>query len=679
MLAAITTAAELRRAVWEDFRLEESFSITGTVTSATAGNNTYCLMDGTGFCYVCATNQIGMAVGDRVVANGHVGVDRYKWQRAFLESATVIGQGKIPPYVMATSEQLGDIALDKRPVIMEGIITDVIRDEIAPIWQFIVFRSETGPFLAAISSEQSRENLSRLIGAKVSVKGTVHVLPDGGKRKFKAPQLTIDNPSDITVLAAAPKDPFDVQRILQEDVEIENLQYKSAAQLARMNRRRAEGRVIAVAHGRRLLLKTGNGRLFGATLSTDPLPKCGDCIAVVGFPETDLFILNLSKAIFKPLSPPDAPVAQAEPAPIRLSPSFDMDTVLREHYGQVVSLQGTVVSAPMDDSGNSYLLMMSCGTRLIPVDTTSCLHAGHAISPGSKIEATGICLINTANWNPHDPFPRINGFTVVPRSPEDLRVISSPSWWTAGRLLVLVAVLALALVAIIVWNRTLHRLVDWRSRQLFKTEIAKAETDLRVSERTRLAVELHDSISQTLTGVSFHIDAARQTLPAHAQKAAGFLAIATRTLQSCREELRRCLWDLRSNTLETDDFTEAIKRTVHPGAGDAAVTVRFNIRRALLSDTTAHAVLNIVRELTVNAVRHGHARHVRIAGGQSGGTVRFSVSDDGCGFIPSKCPGPNEGHFGMQGIRERINRLGGKIEIDSTIGSGTKVTVEIGK
>ena len=679
ILAVITTAADLRRAVWEDSRSEAPFSITGTVTAATSSNNSYWLMDETGFCYVRATNRISLAVGDRVRADGHIGVDRYRWQRAFLESAAVLGRDELPSPIVATGEQLGDVAFDNRHVVMNGIVTDVIRDEIDPHWQFLVFRSETGPFLAAVQYGTADRDLGRLIGAVVSAKGIANVLPDGGKRKFKTPQLTIAHPSDITVLAAAPEDPFAVPQILKEDMAIENLQYKSASHLARMNRRRAEGYVIAVAHGRRLLLKTGAGRFFSATLSADPLPGCGDRVAVVGFPETDLFILNLSKAIFKPLPPTEAASTHTDRPPIPLSESFDMDKVLRECYGQVVALSGTVVSVPPDDKGNSYLLMLACGNRIIPVDTTSCLQTSHTISLGSKIEATGVCLINTANWNPHDPFPRINGFTLVPRSSMDLHVLSSPSWWTAERLLVLVAVLVLALIVIVVWNRTLHRLVDRRSRQLFKTEIAKAEADLRVNERTRLAVDLHDSISQTLTGVSFQIDAARQTLPAHAERASGFLAVATRMLQSCREELRRCLWDLRSNTLETGDFTEAVKRTVSPGARDAVVSVRFNIRRALLSDTTAHAVLNIVRELTVNAVRHGHAQHVRVAGEQKDGTVRFSVSDDGCGFVPSECPGPNEGHFGLQGIRERINRLGGKIEIASKMGKGTKVTVEIGK
>ena len=102
-------------------------------------------------------------------------------------------------------------------------------------------------------------------------------------------------------------------------------------------------------------------------------------------------------------------------------------------------------------------------------------------------------------------------------------------------------------------------------------------------------------------------------------------------------------------------------------------------RGTQLTDTTAHAVLNIARELTVNAVRHGHALRVRIAGEVKDGRVRFSVRDDGCGFDPSHAPGPSEGHFGLQGVKERINRLGGTLHIECAPGRGTEVTVEIGK
>ena len=202
---------------------------------------------------------------------------------------------------------------------------------------------------------------------------------------------------------------------------------------------------------------------------------------------------------------------------------------------------------------------------------------------------------------------------------------------------------------------------------------------MRIDERTRLATEIHDAISQTLTGVSFQIDAAAKTLPADTSASARFLAIARRTLLSCREELRRCIWDLRSDTLGMDDFSEAVEKTVRQGTGDAKLSVRFAVRRDQLSDSTAHAILCIVRELAVNAARHGKARNIKIAGSQGDDGIRFSVADDGCGFDPAARPGPAEGHFGLQGAKERLAAIGGTMHIESSPGNGTKVTVEIGK
>lgn len=212
-----------------------------------------------------------------------------------------------------------------------------------------------------------------------------------------------------------------------------------------------------------------------------------------------------------------------------------------------------------------------------------------------------------------------------------------------------------------------------------KAEIGKVASELRVDERTRLAAEIHDAVSQTITGVSFQIDAVERTFSTDRDAAAKFLAIARRALQSCREDLRRCLWDLRSNTLAEADFADAVRRTVRPWSDNAKVTVRFAVPRAKLSDSTAHAVLSIVRELVVNAVRHGRARHVWIAGEHREGRIRFSVRDDGCGFDPAACPGPKEGHFGLQGVKERAIRAGGSVKIESAADAGTKITVEMGR
>ena len=88
-----------------------------------------------------------------------------------------------------------------------------------------------------------------------------------------------------------------------------------------------------------------------------------------------------------------------------------------------------------------------------------------------------------------------------------------------------------------------------------------------------------------------------------------------------------------------------------------------------------HAILCIVRELTANAIRHGKAKHVKIAGVYDDGTIAFSVRDDGIGFDSASAPGPREGHFGIQGIRERVYAAKGTVTVESRKGKGARIAV----
>ena len=107
------------------------------------------------------------------------------------------------------------------------------------------------------------------------------------------------------------------------------------------------------------------------------------------------------------------------------------------------------------------------------------------------------------------------------------------------------------------------------------------------------------------------------------------------------------------------------------------VAVRFAVPRSRISDATAHSLLCIARELVSNAVRHGHAASVRIAGELRDGRIRVAVRDDGSGFVPDDAPNQLTGHFGLAGIRERVKKLGGTLEIESSPGAGARVVVSI--
>ena len=679
-IAAITTVSELKQAVWDDnLCLDKSFSITCTVAHAIRPIRSYSICDSTGYFNVRTTNNISLRPGECVRIGGHVGIDHNNWQRAFLEDVEQLGITERPKAIEIAPDALLNEFFDSRTVVMHGVVSDVINDEIDPMWRFLVLRHEKGSFLAAICIVDAKSDLSQLIGTTVSITGTANVLPDGGKRKFKTPQLTVSSPDDIRILSPAPKDPFSVPKIPFNRHGIANFQYKSASMLSRMNRHRAEGRVIAVLKDRKLLLKTENGQTVGARIDNGQMPSIGDSIVVAGFPETDLFIIKLARAVCKKM-PNGKSAANTSEAATDISSDFDMNTVLRENYGRLVRITGRVVAPnPSKDSVTPTTIAISCGRHIIPIDITSCNDLTAIPSHGDVISATGVCVINTTKWNPLDIFPRIEGFTIAPRCAADLHILQTPSWWTAEKLIVVIIALLALLAAVFVWNRFLRHMIERRSRQLFKSEIEQTKSRLRVDERTRLSVELHDAISQTLTGVAFQVDAAEKTLPSGNSETANYLALARKTLLSCREELRRCIWDLRNDTLDTEDFAEALKKTISPCAGGVILSIRFPLRRRQMSDTTAHALINIIRELSMNAVRHGAAGHIWIAGEHGEKTIRFSVKDDGCGFDPLNRPGPAQGHFGLQGVKERTAKLGGSLSIKSALGKGTKITVEICK
>ena len=124
-------------------------------------------------------------------------------------------------------------------------------------------------------------------------------------------------------------------------------------------------------------------------------------------------------------------------------------------------------------------------------------------------------------------------------------------------------------------------------------------------------------------------------------------------------------------------MNESIRRMLLPSVKGVSLKIRFSVPRTAFSDNTAHTVMRIIRELVVNGIRHGHATEIAIAGALDRGTLCFSVRDNGSGFDPATAPDVTCGHFGLEGVRERIRSLGGTFEIASSPGTGAKATVRI--
>jgi signal transduction histidine kinase len=114
-------------------------------------------------------------------------------------------------------------------------------------------------------------------------------------------------------------------------------------------------------------------------------------------------------------------------------------------------------------------------------------------------------------------------------------------------------------------------------------------------------------------------------------------------------------------------------------AHDAGIQVQIETSGGVtpLPETLEENLLRIAQEAITNTVKHSGATTVKVELQFGPEKVALQIKDDGKGFDPEKCEGPNEGHFGLLGIRERAERMNGVANISSSPGAGACIRVEI--
>lgn len=551
-------------------------------------------------------------------------------------------------------------------VKVRGVVSAVARDDVDDGFNWVRLKTPTGTISASTDNKvHDLDELLPLLDAEVELTGTVQQFTQW--RKHLGNQMLFDNREEgdaITVVTPAPDDPFSGQALTNA---------------AELHRQTASGTVIAVT-GDSFFLRRQTDFIHVKPADPESPPPVGANITVSGFAEPSHIVPLLIEALWRTES---AELAPPEPATdIRAEDLFRTDVRPNgyEHRyadparcGQIVRLTGRVESVVYQQNRTTGLRLESDGERVF-IDLSGFQpDAIELPEVNAIISVAGLCFANF-DTSYSTVFPHFLGFSVIPRCATDLEIVKGPPFWTPSRLIRLLAAVVAVTLGLVIWSIMLKILSTKRGRQLAREQIRGARALLKVEERTRLAVELHDSLSQTLTGIALQIDAAAD---ATGEGSSRFLSVARNMLASCREELNGCLWDLRNRTFEEKDMTEAVLRTLKPHIGSAQLTVRFNVPRERLSEATAHAVLRIVRELGTNAVKHGHATSIKIAGELHDDTIAFSVQDDGCGFDPATAPGPGLGHFGLQGVRERIKGFNGTLACESTPGTGAKFTVTL--
>ena len=554
---------------------------------------------------------------------------------------------------------------DFRPVRVEGVVTDVFRDEVSPDWNIAVIEAGGASVAAFFQDRQaSQAEMNGIIDAVVSVEGLYYPAQSGSRRYLEAWVRAFSKES-VRVVKPPAADPFSVDEMRDDRI---------LADAMNPHRRKASGTVVATWGDRSLFLRISDTNTMEVQLERGShTPSVGSRVTVSGFVRRNTFYARLYNALVRV----DSVGGGNMGAPVDTSAwsiLFDEHgerRVISKLNGHLIRIEGSVRDILVSWKDERRIIL-NCDGITVPVVLTREMEPPEI---GSEVSVSGACRITAESDG--EELTRLGGFSVITRLSEDIKVIARPPWWTPWRLLCVIVALLALLAVILVWNTSLRIIAERRGRRLFLEQAERLKANFKVEERTHLAVELHDALSQTLTGIALLVDSAAAACEGGNPAASRVLGTVRQMLASCRRELQGCLWDLRSRTFAEKDLAEAVMRTVAPNVGDAKVTARFNVPRSLLSESTTHAILRIVRELVVNAVGHGRATKVAIAGEYHDGAVSFSVRDNGVGFDPSTARGPSQGHFGLQGIRERVNDFDGTFTVDSAPGRGTKATVFI--
>ncbi len=215
---------------------------------------------------------------------------------------------------------------------------------------------------------------------------------------------------------------------------------------------------------------------------------------------------------------------------------------------------------------------------------------------------------------------------------------------------------------------------------VYRWRVAEVEARFNavLQERNRIGREIHDTLAQGFVGVSMQLEIVSRLLTSSSEAARAHLDQARVLVRESLAEARRSIWQLRSQSAESEDLAARFSKTAQQAIGLSPVKLSLEVRGTYrpLASSVEDELLRIGQEAVANALRHASPTRIRIELAYAAKKLRMTVADDGCGFeAGSYETGPN-GHFGLKGMRERAEQIDARLVVDSAVGKGTKVLVE---
>ena len=499
----------------------------------------------------------------------------------------------------------------------------------------------------------TQEELARYVDALVRIRGVAIRTGENART------LLVPSPGFIEVCEASPQDAFVIPTI-------------AIADLAGFSRRSAFHRVeisgvVTYRAGGLLIAQDQTG---GVRLNVLQVPSdihVGDLIEAVGFPDPENSSVTLVETLVRKIG------SGSLPKPFE-APSDLQDSV---QDALVVKLTGRVLE--QQTIGDDQILELQSGRRAFRATLPKSFASLPAIPAGSQVEVTGV------SWTqPVGEAAAGAGLTfdVLLRTPSDVIVRQRPPWWTWKHTAVTVGAFVLVLGLALFWIRLLHQQVAQRTSQL-QTAMTKLERETEISatltERNRLAGELHDGLEQGLSAIMMQLDGLESKLSTNPAEAVRYLKLARNMIRFSRTEVRHSLWDWKSPALTNKNLGAALSDIAgRMSVGNqATVAVQISGPALPLPHATEHHLLRIGQEALTNALKYSDAPAIYLNLNYSENSVQLSVRDTGRGFVPEMILSGTGGHFGLQNLRSRARKMGGRLTVTSAPGRGTTVEVTV--
>jgi signal transduction histidine kinase len=249
-----------------------------------------------------------------------------------------------------------------------------------------------------------------------------------------------------------------------------------------------------------------------------------------------------------------------------------------------------------------------------------------------------------------------------------LEIVQEPHFYRTGWFLGC----SLLLLGASVWGAYQFRLGQLRAR--FQAVL---------NERNRLAREMHDTLIQGCASVSALLEAHSSLAPRQPDRQPdtnGDLLDCARTqLRFTIEEARQAVWGLRSSSESATDISSLLGKMTEQFSHEFAAPVECEVsgRPFALDQSVVHEVLMVAREALYNSFRHGQPKKVQLTVCFEEDRCRVRVRDDGTGFDPATLSRLQESHYGLIGMKERVEHIGGKFTVHTEIGVGTDLSIEV--